>query len=447
VAEGTSNDYFKRRKDEEERIAGTKAPAKRTPKQTDYEKKRKEQGVTEALIPDWDLERHGDGGYPAFIDNSSGHINFAASKFLKEQEKKYQKYAVPADPPRKGSPNELQSHRAGMIEYTTNEIISSQYGRDRMYQQYMKVGIKVDHKIYVQMKSEFVAWFINFVGIDKNRLCVTSDGLYVGIGGSNDSIFAAYTGYGIGFSRIDKNTMERYKKKHDELLAKEKQIDQDYEKLSNRRKGMTEGSRMPSEIIKTKQKLAMMTPEELLSRFEEVARRTGKSVEQLAREQAWRHGYGKMSPFYWDKIQKAEKGMTEGRFELDRKSGQMRHNKDDADQRHGLYINNKLITTYATREQAENVKKRDAKFKDATIKKIAEGAKVDRMVKTFSKDTLRKGVSEGSGDRVNETTSAAVSTVPAVGRGSQVGSLFGGSYSPRTPFTRKKKTRESMIKR
>lgn len=46
VAEGT-NDYFKRRKDEEDRIAGTKAPAKRTPRQTDYEKKRKEQGVTE----------------------------------------------------------------------------------------------------------------------------------------------------------------------------------------------------------------------------------------------------------------------------------------------------------------------------------------------------------------------------------------------------------------
>ena len=46
VAEA-QNDYFKRRKDEEDRIAGTKAPAKRTAKQTDYEKKRKQQGVTE----------------------------------------------------------------------------------------------------------------------------------------------------------------------------------------------------------------------------------------------------------------------------------------------------------------------------------------------------------------------------------------------------------------
>jgi hypothetical protein len=51
VAEGPVNDYFKRRKDEEDRIAGTKAPAKRTPKQTDYEKKRKEQGVAEGSGP------------------------------------------------------------------------------------------------------------------------------------------------------------------------------------------------------------------------------------------------------------------------------------------------------------------------------------------------------------------------------------------------------------
>jgi hypothetical protein len=43
------NDYFKRRKDEEDRIAGTKSPAKRTPQQTDYQKRRdKEQQVGEA---------------------------------------------------------------------------------------------------------------------------------------------------------------------------------------------------------------------------------------------------------------------------------------------------------------------------------------------------------------------------------------------------------------
>jgi hypothetical protein len=50
VVEGSAaNDYFKRRKDEEDRIAGTKPPAKRTPKQTDYEKKRKQQDVAEEV--------------------------------------------------------------------------------------------------------------------------------------------------------------------------------------------------------------------------------------------------------------------------------------------------------------------------------------------------------------------------------------------------------------
>jgi hypothetical protein len=43
------NDYFKRRKDEEDRIAGVNPPARRTPQQTDYQKRRnREQQVGEA---------------------------------------------------------------------------------------------------------------------------------------------------------------------------------------------------------------------------------------------------------------------------------------------------------------------------------------------------------------------------------------------------------------
>ena len=45
--EEEANDYFKRRKDEEDRIAGTKAPAKRTPQQTDYAKRRAQEKKTE----------------------------------------------------------------------------------------------------------------------------------------------------------------------------------------------------------------------------------------------------------------------------------------------------------------------------------------------------------------------------------------------------------------
>jgi len=63
---------------------------------------------------------------------------------------------------------------------------------------------------------------------------------------------------------------------------------------------------MPSDVIKIKQKLSLMTPDQLRSRFENVSQSTGKSVEELARSEAWRHGYGQNSDHYWKIIQKAE---------------------------------------------------------------------------------------------------------------------------------------------
>lgn len=67
-----SNDYFKRRKDEEDRIAGTKAPAKRKPKQTDYEKKRKEQMKEDIAICSEC------GQAPCCCDDSHGFVSEAA---------------------------------------------------------------------------------------------------------------------------------------------------------------------------------------------------------------------------------------------------------------------------------------------------------------------------------------------------------------------------------
>jgi hypothetical protein len=49
---------------------------------------------------------------------------------------------------------------------------------------------------------------------------------------------------------------------------------------------------------------------------------------------------------------------------------------------------------------------------------------------------------------VTETTSSAgMATAPGVGKGPKTGTLFGGSYAPRTPFTGKKKAKTSVIKR
>ena len=63
---------------------------------------------------------------------------------------------------------------------------------------------------------------------------------------------------------------------------------------------------------------------------------------------------------------------TESRYKFDKKTGQMAQDNEDPDQRHGLYIDGKLVKTHNTKQEAEIVKQRDPKFKDAEIKKIAE---------------------------------------------------------------------------
>lgn len=69
-----------------------------------------------------------------------------------------------------------------------------------------------------------------------------------------------------------------------------------------------------------------------------------------------------------------EQFIAEGKMSYDKKTGQMKKDDTDSDQRHGLYIDGKLKKTCNTKEEAVNTKKRDPKFKTATIKKIAEGA-------------------------------------------------------------------------
>jgi hypothetical protein len=57
---------------------------------------------------------------------------------------------------------------------------------------------------------------------------------------------------------------------------------------------------MPASIIKHKQKLAMMSDEELADRFKDFD-------EDKLRHMAWSHGYGKMSSHYWDRVQAGKK--------------------------------------------------------------------------------------------------------------------------------------------
>lgn len=46
---------------------------------------------------------------------------------------------------------------------------------------------------------------------------------------------------------------------------------------------------------------------------------------------------------------------------------------------------------------------------------------------------------QGNEQPISEMSSASVATVPAVGKGPNVGTLFGGNYKPKTPFNSKKK--------
>jgi len=62
--------------------------------------------------------------------------------------------------------------------------------------------------------------------------------------------------------------------------------------------------RMPASIIKHKQKLDMMTDKELAIRFQD-------KDENTLRHMAWRHGYGKMSSHYWDRVQAGKQETTE----------------------------------------------------------------------------------------------------------------------------------------
>jgi len=62
--------------------------------------------------------------------------------------------------------------------------------------------------------------------------------------------------------------------------------------------------RMPASIIKHKQKLAFMSDKELADRFKD-------KDETTLRQMAWRHGYGKMSSYYWDRVQAGKQETTE----------------------------------------------------------------------------------------------------------------------------------------
>ena len=62
---------------------------------------------------------------------------------------------------------------------------------------------------------------------------------------------------------------------------------------------------MPASVIKSKQRYADMTDQELADRFKD-------SDEKTLRQMAWRHGYGNMSSHYFDRVQKGKSQTEDG---------------------------------------------------------------------------------------------------------------------------------------
>lgn len=66
---------------------------------------------------------------------------------------------------------------------------------------------------------------------------------------------------------------------------------------------------MPSSVIKHKQRLSVMSDEELANTIKQLWQSRQErgwkkeTIEDLARNMAWRHGYGKLSDKYWSRIQ------------------------------------------------------------------------------------------------------------------------------------------------
>jgi hypothetical protein len=75
--------------------------------------------------------------------------------------------------------------------------------------------------------------------------------------------------------------------------------------------------RMPASVIKHKEKLAHMSDEELANRLKDFD-------EQRLRQMAWRHGYGKMSSHYLDRVRNVMTSKRTGTTEAELEEGKIK---------------------------------------------------------------------------------------------------------------------------
>ena len=95
-------------------------------------------------------------------------------------------------------------------------------------------------------------------------------------------------------TKVDEKCWKGYKK-HGTKMMFGKRVP-DCRKVESKEKV---NERMPASVIKHKERLAHMTDQELADRH-------GDTGEERLRQMAWRHGYGKMSSHYVDRIRRAK---------------------------------------------------------------------------------------------------------------------------------------------
>jgi len=124
------------------------------------------------------------------------------------------------------------------------------------------------------------------------------------------------------------------KKKHQAMMRGEKWAQEK----------VTEGG-MPSGVIKSKMRYAEMTDEEFAAQF-------GERTEENLRQMAWRHGYGKMSPHYWNRVQRGQ-GLEETIVAYNRDDGSAADGEWLDDESGQIFQSDEIITDPDTGERRE----------------------------------------------------------------------------------------------
>lgn len=99
--------------------------------------------------------------------------------------------------------------------------------------------------------------------------------------------------------RLGASEPKIYMHKDGKTVMVPKDQEQEYTKQGFQKSPLKAEGGMPSSVIKHKERLAHMTDQELADRH-------GDTGEETLRQMAWRHGYGKMSSHYVDRIRRAK---------------------------------------------------------------------------------------------------------------------------------------------